>query len=238
MPPPALWTSLRDALAADIAAGRHPTGARLPAEAQLAQRFGVNRHTVRRALAALADEGLVQARRGAGVYVTGRVTEYPIRRRTRFTEALTSAGQRPEKQILRLETLPADRVEAEALGLATGAPVHVWEGISLADGVPISLFRSVFDATRLPGLKAALETHHSVTLALSAVGLGDYTRHSTRLSAELADPLRAGHLRLPVGAALLHSVAINIDPEGRVVEYGNTWFAGPRVQLTVSGDLS
>lgn len=238
MPPPALWTSLRDALAADIAAGRHPTGTRLPSEAQLAQRFGVNRHTVRRALATLADDGLVQARRGAGVYVTGRVTQYPIRRRTRFTEALTSAGQRPEKQILRLETLRADRTEAEALGLAPGAPVHVWEGISLADDVPISLFRSVFDATRFPQLKDALQTHHSVTMALSAAGVGDYTRHSTRLSAELADPLRAGHLRLPVGAALLHSVALNIDPEGRVVEYGNTWFAGPRVQLTVAGDLS
>jgi DNA-binding GntR family transcriptional regulator len=62
---------LRDALAADIAAGRHAPGERLPSEAQLAQRFGVNRHTVRRALAALAEDGLVQARRGAGVFVTG-----------------------------------------------------------------------------------------------------------------------------------------------------------------------
>lgn len=238
MPPPALWISLRDALAADIAAGRHAPGARLPAEAQLAQRFGVNRHTVRRALAALAEDGLVQARRGAGVFVTGRVTEYPIRRRTRFSEALLSAGQTPQKHILRLETLPADQTEADALTLPLGAPVHIWEGISLADEVPISLFRSVFDATRFPGLLEALGTHRSVTAALAAVGVEDYTRHSTRLSAELADPLRAGQLRLPVGAALLHTLALNVDPQGRVVEYGHAWFAGSRVQLTVAGDLS
>lgn len=233
MPPPALWTTLRDQLQADIAAGRHAPGERLASEAQLAQRFGVNRHTVRRALAALAADGLVQARRGAGVYVTGHITRYPIRRRTRFTETLLSGGQRPEKRILRLETLPADRAEAAALDIKPGAPVHLWEGISHADGVPVSLFRSAFDAVRFPALAQALGEHLSVTAALKAQGVTDYTRKSTRLSAEIADPLRAGQLRLPVGAALLLSVSINIDPDGRPVEYGRTWFAGPRVQLIV-----
>lgn len=233
MTPPALWTTLRDALQADIAAGRYAPGDRLPTEAQLAQRFGVNRHTVRRALAALADAGLVHARRGAGVFVTGRVTEYPITQRTRFRDTLLSAGQTPEKRILRLETLPADPREAEALCLAPGAPVHVWEGISLADGVPVSLFRSAFDAMRLPGLPGALRQHLSVTAALAECGVPDYTRLQTRLSAETASTVRARHLHLPAGAPLLRAVAINVDPAGVPVEYGRTWFAGERVQLLI-----
>ncbi len=233
MSPPALWSDLRDALAADLAAGRWQPGDRLPTEAQLAQRFGVNRHTVRRALAALAEAGLVHARRGAGVFVTGRVTDYPLTRRTRFRDNLLSAGQTPEKRILRLETLPAEPREAEALGLPPGAPVHLWEGVSLADGVPISLFRSAFDARRLPALPEALRRHLSVTAALAEAGVADYTRRSTRVSAEAADAMRARHLHLPVGAPLLRTVAINVDPEGRAVEYGRTWFAGARVQLIV-----
>lgn len=233
MSPPALWTSVRDALAADIAAGRHAPGDRLPSEAALAARFGVNRHTLRRALAALAGQGLVQARRGAGVFVTGRITEYPIARRTRFRDNLLSAGQTPERRALRIATEPADPREAEALGIAPGAPVVAYEGISLADGVPLSLYRSVFDATRFPGLQDALVRLGSVTAALAAVGVADYTRRSTRLSAEAADPVQAGHLRLRPGAPLLRTVSVNVDTGGRPVEYGRSWFAGERVQLTV-----
>lgn len=230
---PALWLDLRDALEADIAAGRYRPGDQLPTEAQLAQRFGVNRHTVRRALADLADAGLVHARRGAGVFVTGTVTDYPVSRRTRFRDNLLSAGQTPEKRVLRLETCPADRREAEALGVEPGAPVHLWEGVSLADGVPIALFRSAFDATRFPDLPAALQRHQSVTAALGEMGLPDYTRKSTRLSAETASPMRARHLHLRDGAPLLRAVALNVDADGRPVEYGRTWFAAERVQLLV-----
>lgn len=230
---PALWTDLRDALTADLAVGRWAPGDRLPTEAQLAQRFGVNRHTIRRALAALVEAGLVHARRGAGVFVTGRVTDYPLTRRTRFRDNMLSAGQTPDKTILRLETVPAEPREAEALELCAGAPVHLWEGVSLADGVPLSLFRSAFDATRFPDLPAALRRHLSVTAALADSGLADYTRRSTRLSAEAADPVRARLLRLPTGAPLLRTVSVNVDPDGRPVEYGRAWFAGDRVQLLV-----
>jgi len=233
MSPPALWTDLRDALTADLAAGRWGPGDRLPTEAQLAQRFGVNRHTIRRALAALTEAGLIHARRGAGVFVTGRVTDYPLTRRTRFRDNLMSAGHTPDKRILRLETLPADPREAEALGLRHGAPVHLWEGVSLADAVPLSLFRSVFDATRFPDLPAMLNRHRSVTAALAEAGVADYTRRSTRLSAETADAVRARHLHLSSGAPLLRTVSVNVDPQGRPVEYGRTWFAGERVQLIV-----
>ena len=52
---PTLWQGIHDTLAGEIGGGRYAPGAKLPTEAELAQRFGVNRHTVRRALAALAE---------------------------------------------------------------------------------------------------------------------------------------------------------------------------------------
>jgi GntR family phosphonate transport system transcriptional regulator len=229
----ALWTDLRDTLAADLAAGRWATGDRLPTEAQLAQRFGVNRHTVRRAIAALAEAGLVRPRRGAGVFVTGRMTDYPLSRRTRFRQNLAAAGQTPGQRRLRLETLPATAGEAAALALAPGAPVHVWEGVGLADDVPITLSRSVFDATRFPDLPLLLDRLGSVTATLAELGVPDYTRQATRLTAEAADSVQAAHLRVAPGAPLLRAVSVNVDPEGRPVEYGRTWFAGDRVQLIV-----
>ncbi|MEY8839925.1 GntR family transcriptional regulator, partial [Cribrihabitans sp. XS_ASV171] len=110
-----IWTSIAQQLTADIAEGRHDTGDRLPTEAQLAARFGVNRHTVRRALAALAEQGLVHARRGAGVFVTARPTDYPIGKRVRYHQSIAAAGRIPGKRILSLSLRAADLREAEAL---------------------------------------------------------------------------------------------------------------------------
>jgi GntR family phosphonate transport system transcriptional regulator len=135
---------------------------------------------------------------------------------------------------LRLETRKADAREAEALALHNGAEVHVFEGLSLADGVPLAMFRSVFPAARFPGLPSRLAEVASVTAALAAEGLPDYTRASTRLTAKAAHGTLALQLRLAEGAPILRSVAVNVDAAGVPVEYGHTWFAGDRVTLTVT----
>jgi GntR family phosphonate transport system transcriptional regulator len=146
---------------------------------------------------------------------------------------MNAPGQTLETRTLTTETRAADPREAEALGLAPGAPLHVWEGLSFADGAPLALFRSAFSAVRFPGLLPVLEDRKSVTAALSEFGVADYTRRSTRLSAERADAVKARHLRVAEGAPLLRSVSVNVDPAGQPIEYGRTWFVGDRVQLIV-----
>ncbi|MBL3579946.1 phosphonate metabolism transcriptional regulator PhnF, partial [Rhodovulum visakhapatnamense] len=211
-------------------------GDKLPTEADLARRFGVNRHTVRRALADLAEARLVHARRGSGVYVAARPTDYPLGRRVRFHQNLAAAGRSADRKVLLRTTGKADRREAEALALPEGAAVHVYEGISLADGQPLALFRSVFPADRLPGLLDALAEDPSVTRALARAGVADYTRASTRLTAKRATPTQALHLDLRPGDPILRSVSVNVDAGGQPVEYGRTWFAGDRVSLIVAPD--
>lgn len=231
-----LWRSIASTLTADIAEGRYAPGDKLPTEAELSARFGVNRHTIRRALAELADAGLTHARRGAGVFVTQAPTDYPIGRRVRFHQNLRAAGRLPSREILGSETRAAAPREAEALHLAPGAPVHVSEGRSLADGQPMALFRSVFPADRFPDFPRLLAQTGSVSTALAEYGVVDFTRASTRLTAKQATATQALQLRLREGAPILRTVGINVDPEGRPVEYGHTWFAGDRVTLTLDAD--
>lgn len=231
-----IWSSISDALTAEIADGSYGPGAKLPTEAFLAQRFGVNRHTVRHALAALAEAGLVQARRGAGVFVTLVPTEYPLGRRVRFHQNVLASGRAPSRRLLRIETRPASAAEAEALDLPVSSTVHVVEGISLVDGLPMGLFHSVLPAGRFPAFPEAMVRLASITAALAEAGVADYTRASTRLTATLADAVQAGHLALPQGAPLLRSVTVNVDVGGRPVEFGITHFVSDRVTLTVVPD--
>lgn len=236
MPRTPLWTSIAETLTDDIAAGRYRPGDKLPTEAELSQRFGVNRHTVRRALAALGDGGMVHSRRGAGVFVAARPTEYPIGRRVRFSQNVKASGRTPDREILRLETRPADDSEAEALNLSPGAQVHVYEVLSMADGAPLALGRSVFSAARFPDLPSALRDTNSVTEAFRRNGVDDYTRAWTRLNAQLASATQALHLRIREAAPILHTTSVNVDADGTPVEYGLCWFAGDRVNLVVTNE--
>jgi GntR family phosphonate transport system transcriptional regulator len=95
-----------------------------------------------------------------------------------------------------LQTRAASPQEAEALGLREGARVHVYEGLSLSDEVPIALFRSVFPAERLPDMLDALRDTGSVTAAFAAHGIDDYTRAHTEITAKPADATLAAQLRL------------------------------------------
>ena len=233
-----IWQAIAAAVRTDISEKRYAPGEKLPTEAALADRFGVNRHTVRRALAHLVTEGLVRTRRGSGAFVAARPTDYPLGRRIRFHENLLAGGHQPEKRVLQIECRAATTGEARALSIAEGDPVVAYHGLSLSDHQPIALFQSLFPQARLSGIETVLEQTSSVTEALRQVGIADYARASTRLTAVLANPTQALHLHLQEGDPLLRSTGVNIDQTGTPVEYGRTWFAGDRVTLTLDLDAA
>ena len=230
-----LWQAIARALRAEIADGIYVPGDRLPTEAELARRFGVNRHTVRHAIASLVSAGIVRTRRGSGAFVTAAPTEYPIGKRVRFHQNILAGGQTPEKRILDIQTRPAAAGEAARLGIAPRAPICVYRGLSLADGQPIALFTSQFPGDRVPGIAAALAETRGVTEALARCGVADYTRVSTRISARAASATQALHLQIDEGAPLVYSTGLNADEAGQPVEFGMTWFAGDRVTLRFDG---
>ncbi|MDF0597933.1 phosphonate metabolism transcriptional regulator PhnF [Psychromarinibacter halotolerans] len=233
-----LWQAIAGALKGDIAEGRYREGDKLPTESELAERFGVNRHTVRHALSTLVEDGVIRTRRGAGAFVTARPTDYPLGARVRFNQNLLAAGRTPDRKILQVEeSVPASPVVADRLGLAAGEQVCVYRGLSLADGQPVALFESHFPAARFAGIGAALRELRSVTQSLARFGVEDYVRQSTRLSARAADATQALHLGLTEGAPLLYSEGVNVDADDVPVEFGRTWFAGDRITLTL-GDES
>lgn len=228
-----IWQAIAQALRSDLAEGRYAAGDKLPTEAALAERFGVNRHTVRHGISALVDEGLIRTRRGAGAFVASTPTDYPIGRKVRFHDNLIAAGRLPEKRVLLVEDRFATEGEARALAINAGDAVCSYHGLSLADSQPIAVFESVFPLARTPDISAAFRVQSSVTEALATVGVADYTRASTRLTAVRASVTHALHLQVTEGDPLLRSSGVNVDQERNPVEYGRTWFVGDRVTLTL-----
>ncbi|MEO0544118.1 MAG: phosphonate metabolism transcriptional regulator PhnF [Pseudomonadota bacterium] len=233
----AIWRQIADSLRQQIAAGRFSNDDRLPAEFALAQEFGVNRHTVRAALQALGNEGVLESRQGQGTFIKRRRRlTYPIARRTRFSEGLASQSRATRALLLEHAIEPANIDVAGALDLTPGAAVIRLETLSEADDMALSCSTSWFSDARFSGIQHSLENTGSYTKALALHGVDDYTRTSTKIEAQHAagDDLR--HMRLSPGAIVLVTLAVNSDSKGQPIQYSRTRFAADRVSLTIEND--
>lgn len=226
-----LWRQIAGRLQQDITDGTYPVGGRLPTEAQLAQHFGVNRHTVRRALEELSRSGLVRVEQGRGSFVAEDVLEYAVEPRTRFTEWIRRHNKEPSGRVLQLKETLADAQVAGNLGIRAGGHVVLLERLGLADGRPVAVTSHYFPAARLRGIMDALRAHPRITDALHAVGVADYLRQTTRVTARLPGAEEAELLRLPRNRPLLVAENINVDRAGQVVEFAIGRYPTPRVQI-------
>lgn len=230
----ALWRQISDRIRANILSGLYDGTGMVPAETALAEEFGVNRHTVRAALAALQQEGIVRAAQGRGTMITQRDKfDFPIGRRTRFTQGIGEQA-RDLKGIL----LSSSREVATAeligrLQLAHGDEVLRLDGVRKADGRAVSRSTMWFPAERFAGIDKAFAETGSITRALSACGVDDYLRDVTEISAVHAEPDDVAHLELTPGAIVLVTRALNTDAQGRPIQFAVTRFPADRVQFTI-----
>ncbi len=229
------WQEISESLREAMARGQYPRGSRLPTEAELANSYAANRHTVRRALKELRDTGLVEPRQGSGVFVTGQPRTYRLSKRTRFSQSLEGQGQSLEMTLLGIEQRRASSGERDRFGLADRRVlmVHAALGVRSLDGQPVALFRSLIPTAMVPAFPEMLHQTGSITRALAACGIPDYTRSSTSLTAVAASAAQARHLECRRGDPLLQSDAVNITPDGRVVEVGTSWFRGDSIRLVI-----
>jgi GntR family transcriptional regulator, transcriptional repressor for pyruvate dehydrogenase complex len=115
----------------EIASGQLRAGDRLPAENDMAKRFGVSRNVIREAISQLRADGLVQAKQGIGAFVLGPERRTAIRidpdelkasagmeqlfelRRILETEAASLAAQRCDADDLAKIKAALDRMRGE-----------------------------------------------------------------------------------------------------------------------------
>ena len=229
----ALWRQVADGIERGIAEGTFTAGEKLPGETEIAETYRVNRHTVRRALATLAERGLVRAERGSGTYVEARRLAYPLRSRTRFSEIVGAGGHEPRGQLIDSSSDIATRELARTLGLKTGAPLIRIEALRFADRTPICVSTTWLAAERFPDAGDMFAATRSMTKLLAHYGIRDYRRASTRISAAIADATDAARLDLALGRPVLVVDATDVDTSGKPLVTKRSRFAAERVEFLV-----
>jgi GntR family phosphonate transport system transcriptional regulator len=209
-------------------------GEYLPSESDLAERFGVNRHTVRRAIEELIQAGVVERIHGKGTRVLEATMDYALGERTRFTEQLEAEGLFASTRILRKLKIPAHGGVAKRLQLNEGDTVIWLETLRLVDDRPYCLishflpeayFPDVLDAYAGGSLHAYIQSHYQFnlrraeSLVTATIPLGDDARL----------------LNMPKHQAILRVKSVNVDAARSEIplEYALTRFRADRIQLCI-----
>lgn len=230
----AVWRHIADTLAGEIRNRDYAATGKLPSEGELAERFAVNRHTLRQAVGALQTEGLVRVEQGRGMFVQHELLNYALSRRTRFSENLQRQGLLPGKQLLTARSVAAPERVARELKLAKGAAVLMTETVNEADENPVSVAIAYYPAARFDGLLDMLREGLGSSEILKRLGVEDYVRVESRITTQMPSEETARLLKQPVTRPLLCIESIDADMEGHPIKYGETVFCGDRVQLVVA----
>lgn len=231
------WKLVRDALAGMIAEGELGPGARLPTEAELAARFEVGRHSIRRAVAELAQAGRLSVEQGRGTFVSEapRIT-YLIGRRTRAGQNLRAQGLKVRRLILGHERRVAPGWVARALDLAPGSEVISSHHMILADEVPISVGWGNAPAARFPDFIERRSASGSMTATWAAYGINDYLRADTSVHARPATPAEARALRQHPQMPVMVVHAVDAEPDGTPIFASEVIWSAARVKFTIMED--
>jgi GntR family transcriptional regulator len=210
-----VYLALRD----QIADGRLGDGDSLPGEQQLAQSFGVSRVTVRRALQALVEAGLVVRRAGSGTRVSAAVQSRPMAMDfTTLMPQLVEMGQSTAARLLSFSYGEAPDFIARAMRLPAGEEVQIATRVRSADGTPFSHLTTYVPA----GIAQNYSENDLATTPLFKLlersGVRIDAAHQS-VSATLAGPDVAEALNVAVGSALLSLKRVVRDETGAGVEY-------------------
>lgn len=211
----------------------YKTGDVLPSETKLAQRFNINRHTLRRAVDGLVANGLVDRVRGKGTFVVGSMVDYAIKSSTRFTENLESQGRRTHSRVLRKIELPADAEVAQKLGLDEGSSVLLIETLREVDGIPFCAVSHFLPYDSFYKAVAAYEggSLHGFLQQQCDIRL---QRAASLITAVVPHPDDAELLKVSKNSPVLRVKSLNVNrATGKPVEYAVTRFRGDAAQLSV-----
>jgi GntR family phosphonate transport system transcriptional regulator len=200
----------------------------LPGETQLAARFAVNRHTIRRAVDELVALGMLSRHQGRGTQVVDQRLDYAVQAGSRVSRNLAELGLKSAAECLDQQPLAAPDEIAACFGVLADGPLLCVTTLRSVQDTPSILLRHWFDPTRVPDWTEHYRGGSTRALLEERYGLRLRRRH-VRIQAAAADSHDAYHLQCAKGAPLLQLISENVDPAGRLVEVSVSRARGDRL---------
>jgi len=225
-----IYLLLKDA----ILSGRLPAGNKLPGENKLAEQHGVSRVTVRRAMEALQETGLVTRKAGVGTVVLEQPLDATVMTASvsNLMPNMVKMSQASQVRLLEFAYVPPPEMIRERLGMGHGSKVQRSVRVRMIDGKPFShLVTHVPETIALHYTEMAVaNTPLFVLLERSGVKV-DHASQS--ISATLASHEVAQALDVAVGSPLISLTRVVYDEQGRGVEHLDALYRPDRYRFQI-----
>lgn len=225
---------LRELLRDEITSGRWEVGERLPSEREICETFQLSRTTVREALDALVNEGLLRREKGRGTFVAEpKIMEHWLGVPDSFTDAMEQQGYHVETKVLNIGVITAQYKVRQELRLKSNEPVIVLDRLRSIINEPILVVTSYLPERLCPELVHEDFTKNSLYQLLREKYHLNIARAKRCMEAVAANELEANLLHIKVGAPLMLIESTAYLEDGTPIEYFKARHRGDRTRFQV-----
>jgi DNA-binding GntR family transcriptional regulator len=226
-----LYHQLAEQFRGAIGDGSMPVGSQLGNELAIADRFGVSRPTIRRAIQELVEQGLVVRRRGIGTQVVHDLIERPLRLSSLFDD-LAQGAMHPQTTVLVNQIVPAPDEIASRLQVPPDEPVRRLRRLRIAGDEPLAILENFLPTSRVDITEADLEAD-GLYQAMRASGVRVRVANQ-RIGARAGTDEECRLLAEPPLSPMVTTERITHDDEGLPVEWGRHTYRASRYSFTVT----
>ena len=231
-----LYYQLYDILFQDIVNGVYVVGDLIPSESKLMRQYGVSRATARKAMEMLANNGLIEKRRGHGSEVISTSPSSSPQHVASYIKRSVSDKAVPEKRLIDAGLMPVSAEVAEALGVAPGTSMYRLRRVRYSGDMPFYFEVNHFEGNYLPNVLARDFSKESLRAFIVNVCHIHWSRAEQRIHAIAAPAEAAELLEVSTGAPLLYIRRVSFDAEGRPRELVQTYYRADLYHLEIELD--
>lgn len=227
-----LYIQLREIIREKIDGGDYAPGTCIPSESQLSETYGINRISVRSALASLEQEGMLRSVQGKGVFVVGPKLERDMETLGGFRQTMREREQSPSTKVLVKAARRAGPLYAGILDMDEDDSIWYVKRVCLSNGEPVALEEIYISTDALPCFGEIDINLFSIFDAYRWNGVhplrGEQTLNITRL-----DAAAARLIGITDSTPVLEFSVVTFDQYGRKIEFDRSYTRNDKCEFLV-----
>lgn len=229
-----IYLQLREIVRSKIEEGEYLPGMAIPSENKLAETFGINRLTVRNAVEALVNEGILQRVQGKGVFVVGDKYEEVLEEHGGFVTTPAPRNKRVSMKELDKTLRYAGDKYSNFFDIAQDDLIFDIRHLNYLDDTPLSLEQIFVPEEVLPQLRDVNSSVFSMTDIFRFYGIEVYSmRQTMELVTKGLSKIRK-MLGVPDDVALIMMECSYRDRDGRMIEFSRSFIRSDKSSFCIS----
>lgn len=227
-----IHVQIREIIRSKIEDGEYKPGEEIPPETQLAKFYGLNRLTVRNAITALVNEGLLKRVQGKGLFVAGRLTERNLGKLGGFTQTTRAKNVIPGRKLLYRTRRPAGIKYSRILSVPPESELFYIRRLFLANNEPVSIEDTYIPCDVCPDLGKVDLGVFSLYEIFGYHGIVLKEARQT-MSLTTLSPKENHLLKLMADTPVLLFEYISYNTSGRAMEFNRSYTRSDKNRLVV-----